>query len=141
MTSFRVIIKKSGVRGLTADDKYVEMYYVGNPETPYELGQLKRQANRAAALVGENASGVRSGLQKRWIYGNTAGAMRSILVGIVICLLVSCEDKLEDRPDYKKGYEAGYSDGENDGHTHTCQQIEHLTDSIYEALKEGQICQ
>lgn len=64
------IADKSGLPGFTATDKYLEVYYAGDPSDSAAIAAFNTGARKAGELVGKNGQGTDKSLQRLWAYGS-----------------------------------------------------------------------
>jgi hypothetical protein len=68
------IVDKSGLYGLTINDKYLEAYYVGDPKNEAAIDEFTKGFEKAAELAGSKNGGVGRTSQRLWVYGEGQGA-------------------------------------------------------------------
>ena len=67
---------ESGLVGLTANEQYLEFYYVGevgSEKANEQINEFFNSAERAQQLLGTKSSGIRRKTQRLYIYGEFGG--------------------------------------------------------------------
>lgn len=75
-TELNRIMTESGLVGLTANEQYLEFYYVGevgSEKANEQIDEFFNSAERAQQLLGAKSSGVRRKTQRLYIYGEFGG--------------------------------------------------------------------
>ena len=75
-TELNRIMTESGLVGLTANEQYLEFYYVGevgSEKANEQIDEFFNSAERAQQLLGTKSSGVRRKTQRLYIYGEFGG--------------------------------------------------------------------
>lgn len=75
-TELNRIMTESGLVGLTANEQYLEFYYVGevgSEKANEQINEFFNSAERAQQLLGTKSSGIRRKTQRLYIYGEFGG--------------------------------------------------------------------